>query len=119
MQYMLGRYRVLVPYRNPYCNLFRAWKPGKEGYEGYMGDSDNHRLNNYMYARDDQRDHVEAFDCRKIRLIEGNEKCRHLKKLTCKGALRQVFIRVFRLEIQSVIFVFLTRLSELGDVEYC
>jgi hypothetical protein len=88
MQYMLGRYRVQVPYRN----LFRAWKPGKEGYEGYMGDSDNHRLNNYMYARDDQRDHVEAFDCRKIRLIEGNEKCRHLKKLTCKGALRQVFI---------------------------
>jgi hypothetical protein len=57
-----------------------------------MGDSDNHGLNNYMYARDDQRDHVEAFDCRKIRLIEGNEKCRHLKKLTCKGALRQVFI---------------------------
>ncbi len=29
---------------------------------------------------------------RKIRLIEGNAKCRHLKKLTCKGTLRQVFI---------------------------
>ncbi len=29
---------------------------------------------------------------RKIRLIEGNEKCRQLKKLTCKGTLRQVFI---------------------------
>ncbi len=29
---------------------------------------------------------------RKIRLIEGNAKCRHLKKLTCKGTLRLVFI---------------------------
>ncbi len=28
---------------------------------------------------------------RKIRLIEGSAKCRHLKKLTCKGTLRQVF----------------------------
>ncbi len=31
---------------------------------------------------------------RKIRLIEGNVKCRHLKKLTCKGTLRQLFICV-------------------------
>jgi hypothetical protein len=30
--------------------------------------------------------------CRKIRLIEGNAKCCHLKKFTCKGTLRQVFI---------------------------
>jgi hypothetical protein len=29
---------------------------------------------------------------RKIWLIEGNAKCCHLKKLTCKGTLRQVFI---------------------------
>ncbi len=29
---------------------------------------------------------------RKIRLIESNAKCRHLKKLTCKATLRQVFI---------------------------
>ncbi len=29
---------------------------------------------------------------RKIRLIEGNAKCRHLKKLTCKVTLRQLFI---------------------------
>jgi hypothetical protein len=28
----------------------------------------------------------------KIRRIEGNAKCRHLNKLTCKGTLRQVFI---------------------------
>ncbi len=30
------------------------------------------------------------------------------KKLTCKGTLRQVFIKVYRLEIQSVMLVFLT-----------
>jgi hypothetical protein len=29
---------------------------------------------------------------RKIRLIEGNAKCRHLKIFTCKGTLRQAFI---------------------------
>jgi hypothetical protein len=28
---------------------------------------------------------------RKIRLIENNAKCRHRKKLACKGTLRQVF----------------------------
>jgi hypothetical protein len=28
---------------------------------------------------------------RKIRLIESYDKCRFLKKLTCKGTLRQVF----------------------------
>jgi hypothetical protein len=40
-------------------------------------------------------------------------KCRHLKKLTCKGTLRQVFIRVYGLEIQSVMMVFSTHLCEL------
>ncbi len=39
-------------------------------------------------------------------------KCRHLKKFTCKGTLRQVFIRVYRLEIQSVMLVFSTQLWE-------
>jgi hypothetical protein len=29
---------------------------------------------------------------RKIRLIEGNAQCRHLKKFTCKWTLLQVFI---------------------------
>jgi hypothetical protein len=29
---------------------------------------------------------------RKIRIIEGNAKCRHLKTLTCKDTLLQVFI---------------------------
>ncbi len=31
---------------------------------------------------------------REIRLIESNAKCRYLKKITCKGTLRQVFIRL-------------------------
>ena len=34
------------------------------------------------------------FPCKKIRLIESNVKCRHLKKITCKGTLRQVLICV-------------------------
>ncbi len=41
-------------------------------------------------------------------------KCRHLKKLTCKGTLRQVFIRVHIPEIQSVILV-----SRPSFVNYC
>jgi hypothetical protein len=35
------------------------------------------------------------------------------KKLACKGALRQVFIRVYRLGKQSVVLVFSTQLREL------
>jgi hypothetical protein len=31
-----------------------------------------------------------------------NAKCRRLKKFTCTGTLRQVFIRVYRLEIVHV-----------------
>ncbi len=42
--------------------------------------------------------------------------CRHLRKLTCKGTLLEVFIRV-KLEngdtVQSVILVFSTQLCEL------
>jgi hypothetical protein len=38
--------------------------------------------------------------------LDTKAKCRYVKKLTCKGTLRQVIIRVFRLEIQSVMFVF-------------
>ncbi len=34
-------------------------------------------------------------------------KCRHIKKFTWKGSLRQVFIRVYRLVIQLVMMVFL------------
>ncbi len=41
-----------------------------------------------------------------INYIDTRAKCRHLKKLTCKGTLRQGFIRVYRLGIQSVLLVF-------------
>jgi hypothetical protein len=48
-----------------------------------------------------------------INYIDTKAECRHLKKLTCKGTLRQVFIRVYRLEIKSVMLVFSTQLCEL------
>ncbi len=48
---------------------------------------------------------------RLINFIDTTAKCRHLKKLTRKGTLR--FIRVYRLEIQSVMLVFSTQLCEL------
>jgi hypothetical protein len=41
------------------------------------------------------------------------EKCRQLKILTCKVTLRQVLIRINRLEIQSVMLVFSIQLCEL------
>jgi hypothetical protein len=40
-------------------------------------------------------------------------KCHNLKLLTCKGTLRQVLIRVYRLEIISVMLVFSTQICEL------
>jgi hypothetical protein len=46
-----------------------------------------------------------------INYIDNNPKCPHLRKLTCKGTLRQVFIRVYRLEIQPVMLIFSTQLS--------
>jgi hypothetical protein len=45
------------------------------------------------------RKKVDHLITRKIRLIEDNTKCR--KKMACKGTLRQMFIRVYRLEIAS------------------
>ncbi len=45
--------------------------------------------------------------------IDMKAKCRHLTKLTWKGALRQVFIKVYRLEIHSVMLVFSNQLCEL------
>ncbi len=55
--------------------------------QAVMGDTPEHGLINYRDTK---------------------AKCRHLKILTCKGTLRQVFIRVYRLEIQSVMLVFST-----------
>jgi hypothetical protein len=43
-----------------------------------------------------------------INYIDTKGKCLQPKKLTCKGTLWQVFIRVYRLEIQSVVLVFST-----------
>jgi hypothetical protein len=51
----------------------------------WSGDDNTWSGDDNTYSRD-------AIHRRKIRLIEGNAKCRHLKKLTCKGTLRQVFI---------------------------
>jgi hypothetical protein len=39
-------------------------------------------------------------------------KCRHLRKLTSKGTLRLVFIRVYRLEMQTVMLIFSFQLCE-------
>ncbi len=38
-----------------------------------------------------------------INYKDNEVKCRHLKILTCKGTLRHVFIRVYRLEIPSFV----------------
>ncbi len=43
-----------------------------------------------------------------INYIDTTAKCRLLKQLTCSGTLRQVLIRFYRLEIQSVLLVFST-----------
>jgi hypothetical protein len=49
-----------------------------------------------------------------INYIETKAKGCHLKKFTCKGTLRQVFIRVYRLEIHfNHMLVFLTQLCKL------
>jgi hypothetical protein len=58
------------------------------------------------------------YHCRTIasnmdQLTNTKAKCRHLKKFTCKGTLRQVSSRVYRLEIHSVMLVFSTQLCEL------
>ncbi len=48
-----------------------------------------------------------------INYIDTKAKFCHLKQITCKGTLRQVFIRVYRLEIQSIMLVFSAQLCEL------
>ncbi len=48
-----------------------------------------------------------------INYKDTKSKWRHLKILTCKGTLRQVFVRVYRLEIQTVMLVFSTQLCVL------
>jgi hypothetical protein len=50
----------------------------------------------YPYSMNKSNSHnpTDREDRRKVRLIEGNAKCRYLKKLNCKGTLRQVFLSV-------------------------
>ncbi len=48
-----------------------------------------------------------------VNYIDTKAKCRHFNKPTCKGTLRQVFNKVYRLEIQSVMLVFSTQVCEL------
>jgi hypothetical protein len=51
-----------------------------------------------------------------INYVDITAKFRHLKKLTCKGTLRQVFIRVYRMEVEPVMLLFSTQLCELLSV---
>ncbi len=46
-------------------------------------------------------DALDAVEHWLIKNIDTKAKCRNLKQLTCKGIWRQVFIRVYRLELQS------------------
>ncbi len=48
-----------------------------------------------------------------INSIDTKAKCLNLEKLTCKGTLRQVFIRIYRLVIHPIMLVFSTQLCEL------
>jgi hypothetical protein len=48
-----------------------------------------------------------------INYTDTKAKCCHLKILTCIGTLRQVFIRVYRLEIKSGMLAFFTQLPPL------
>ncbi len=51
-----------------------------------------------------------------VNYVDTKAKFRQLKKLTCKETLRQVFSRVFKMEIQSVMLVFSTQLCELCNL---
>jgi hypothetical protein len=53
------------------------------------------------------------FSRTKIRLIEGNAKCRHLKKLACKVTLRQVF---YLFETQNPVPLTLTYCTSVYNV---
>jgi hypothetical protein len=57
----------------------------KKRYTKYKDPEFTENLSNSFYVK------VYSVLRRKIRLIENNVKCRYLKKLTCKGTLRQVF----------------------------
>ncbi len=58
------------------------------------------RFNNELYQK------VRRLRHRRIRFIEDDANCRHQQKFTCKGTLRQVFIKVYRLEIANFLCTF-------------
>jgi hypothetical protein len=62
----------------------------------------------YLFARES-----DVYRQGLINYTDTKAKCRHLKNLTSKGILRQVFIKVYRMEIHSVMLVFSTQLCEL------
>ena len=50
--------------------------------------------------------HLLCLLCRKISLIEGKAKWRHLKQFTCKGSLRKVFSWIYRMEsVSQVLYI--------------
>jgi hypothetical protein len=59
------------------------------------------------------RSSINSFFHGLINYIDTKAKCCHLKKFTRKSTLLQVFIRVYRLEIQSVMLVLSTQICEL------
>ncbi len=59
-----------------------------ESYQNYQNVDVSNQLTNLGSGGE----RVVRWERRKIRLAEGNAKCHHLKKLTCKGTFRQVFI---------------------------
>ncbi len=70
------------------------------------------RGRNRKFARLKAKGTTRQLPRRLINYIDSKAKCLHLKQLTCKWTLRQVCIRVYRLEIQSVMLVS-TQLCEL------
>ncbi len=61
----------------------------REAFSELRGDKDSNKT---TAKNSGSPSHILTPPRRKIRLIEGNAKCRHLKKFICKGTLRQVFI---------------------------
>ncbi len=58
---------------------------------------------------------AEIHDHELINYIDNKAKCRHLKKFTCKGTVRQVFIGVYRLKnLQSIKLYSADTVSHVG-----
>jgi hypothetical protein len=71
------------------AEISATWHSCREGVTGVRSGRAAGKGNGVFVQGEDKR---EGAYRRKIRMIESNAKCRYLKKLTRKGALRQVFI---------------------------